>query len=177
MDMSTNETLLANAQQSDSQDTTQTPLRAFHHGLIDRLFARFSAMYGNKFFDMWANSNFDEVKKCWADELRIFSVDQVKAAIDGLKSNNFPPTLPEFLQLCAASKAKATVTYIKAVPRLQSKDQPGDWHAAKARCMELAKQFSHKQPSNDWANRILQRVDAGENIPADSMRMAMEAMK
>ena len=134
-------------------------------------------MYGNKFADMWAGVDLEDVKKCWSDELRIYSIDQVGAAVDGLKVNNFPPTLPEFLQLCAASKAKANVTYTQAVPRLQAKDQPGDWHAAKARCMELAKQFGHKQPSNDWANRILQRAEAGENIPADSMRMAMAAMQ
>lgn len=160
----------------DSQDTTPTQSPAFHSGLIDRLFARFVAMYGARFTDMWANSNFDEVKKCWSDELRIFTVAQVGEAVSNLKTHNFPPTLPEFLQLCAGAKAKATVTYIKAVPRLQVKEQPNDWHAAKARCMELAKQFGHKKPSNDWAFKILQRAKDGDNIPADSMRMAMEAV-
>lgn len=176
MDMSTEKMQGENGQSLGSLDTTQTQSRAFHSGLIDRLFARFAAMYGNRFADMWAGINVDDVKKCWSDELRVFSVDQVGAAVDGLKSHNFPPTLPEFLQLCAASKAKATVTYIKAVPRLQEKEQPEAWTRAKAECMKWAQHFAEKRPSNEWANRILKRAEAGEHIPADSMRMAMEAM-
>ena len=148
----------------------------FHSGLIDRLFARFAAMYGNRFSDMWAGIDVSDVKKCWSDELRIFSVDQVGAAVGLLSSKNFPPTLPEFLQLCEAAKAKDGRKFKTATPRLGIKDQPADWHSAKARCMELAKVFAEKRPNNDWANRIMQRHEAGEHLPADSMRMAIEAM-
>ena len=61
-------------------------------------------MYGNKFLDMWRDIDIADVKKCWSDELRIFSVEQVGVAVDRLKCNNFPPTLPEFLSLCEMAR-------------------------------------------------------------------------
>lgn len=159
-------------------DTTLTQFRAFRPELIDRLFARFSAMYGSKFFDMWANSNLDEVKQCWSYELRLFSVDHVGVAVDGLKRNNFPPTLPEFLSLCEmARKDKPRLAEYQSLPRKTANDnQSEEWHAAKARFMATVKAAQPHKANNEWANKILARFSFGESVSADSLRMARAAM-
>jgi len=137
-----------------------TQYRAFQPDLIDRLFARFAAMYGNRFADMWAGISIDEVKKCWADELRIFSVDQVGKAVDSLKSNNFPPTLPEFLQYCAQARRDAPRNHEvrDALPDLSDADAD----AARERCMETMRNFQFGKPNRDWATKLLDRVERGE---------------
>ncbi len=65
---------------------------------IDRLFMRFSVLYGKHWADMWAGIPIDQVKAAWAHELARFSNEQLGA---GLKAvGKFPPTLPEFVALC-----------------------------------------------------------------------------
>lgn len=94
-------------------------------------------MYGNRFTDMWRDINWSDVKKCWSDELRLFSVDQVGMAIDGLKHSTFPPTLPEFLQLCEQARKDKPRIEQSALPILN--DPPETIEAAKARCFETAR--------------------------------------
>lgn len=117
-------------------------------------------MYGNKFADMWAGIELADVKKCWADELRIFSVDQVGKAVDGLKLNNFPPTLPEFLQLCIQARREAPRSYEHrpALPDIQGEEIS----AARERCMEAIRGLTFGKPSKDWATRIIERAGDGE---------------
>ena len=138
------------------------------------------AMYGSKFLDMWANSSMDDVKKCWSDELRIFSVEQVGIAVGNLKNNNFPPTLPEFLQLCeSARKDKPRSTFVALPKRTEDAKQSQQWHEAKARCLETVARLggTFGKPSNAWAHKILKRNETGEHIPPDSLRMAREAIQ
>lgn len=158
-----------------------TQYRAFQPALIDRLFARFAAMYGNRFADMWAGINIDDVKKCWADELRIFSVDHVGVAIDGLKTRNFPPTLPEFLQLCESARREAPRQYAQersGMPTDAEMNSP-ECLAAKARCMATVARLGSTfgAPSNAWAHKLLKRHESGEHLPADSLRMMRNALK
>jgi hypothetical protein len=154
---------------------------AFHSGLIDRLFARFGAMYGSKFLDMWANSEMSDVKKCWSDELRIFSVEQVGIAVGNLKVKNFPPTLPEFLQLCESARAlKPRVTPYIALPEVIKGDKNSQYiEEAKERCLETVARLgtTFGKPSNAWAHKILARHEAREHLPADSLRMARQALR
>lgn len=67
---------------------------------IERLFARFSAMYGRKFADLWADCNLRDVKATWAEDLAGFTGEEIKRGVDACKTRTFPPTLPEFIQLC-----------------------------------------------------------------------------
>lgn len=180
MDTSANETKQENGLTSSLQENQPTQSRAFQPDLIDRLFMRFSAMYGNKFLDMWKDIEIADVKKCWSDELRIFSVEQVGIAVGNLKNNNFPPTLPEFLQLCeSARKDKPRNTFIALPKRTEDAAQSQEWHDAKARCLGTVARLggTFGAPSNAWANKLLTRHGNGENIPPDSLRMAREAIQ
>ena len=133
-------------------------------------------MYGSKFLDMWRDMDIADVKRGWSDELRIFSIEQVGMAVNRLKLNNFPPTLPEFLSLCdAARKEKPRREAYTALPnRTTESHQSDEWKDAKARFMATCKAAQPHKPSNEWANQILMRVSLGEKLPADSLRMAME---
>lgn len=67
---------------------------------IERLFLRFSAMYGSKFADLWRGCDLASVKALWAEELAGYAADEIKRGIDCCKTRDWPPTLPEFLKLC-----------------------------------------------------------------------------
>lgn len=67
---------------------------------IERLFARMAAFYGAKFADAWRGVDPAEVKAAWGEELAGYSIPEIQAGIAGLKTRDWPPTLPEFLKLC-----------------------------------------------------------------------------
>lgn len=183
MDTNQNETRAAGELQNQSLANRETLSRDFQPAMIDRLFGRLTMMYGNKFLDMWASSPIEDVKKCWSDELRIFSVEQIGLAVSNLKTHNFPPTLPEFLQLCESARRERPRSSPTPLPdkRGYNPNDPAIL-AAKARCMETVAKLHasmgnpFSKPSNNWANKILARHEAGEVIPPDSLRMARTAL-
>ena len=67
---------------------------------IEKLFSRFSAMYGRKFADLWSDCNLKEVKALWAEELFAMGREELAAGVEACKTRIFPPTLPEFMLLC-----------------------------------------------------------------------------
>ncbi len=69
---------------------------------IERLFGRFQAMYGNKMALMWQDTPAADVKDAWRTALRGLDIEQIKMGLVNLPkfSLSWPPTLPEFLQLC-----------------------------------------------------------------------------
>ena len=74
---------------------------------IEKIFATLSAFYGNKFSDMWSNTNIDDVRAVWADRLGGF-IDKpwcIKYALDNLDGRQWPPTLPEFISDCRRAPA------------------------------------------------------------------------
>ncbi len=116
-----------------------TQLRAFQPEHVERLFARLTAMYGNRFIDMWRDINMADVKSCWADELRVFSVDQIGMAIEGLKAFPFPPTLPEFLQLCEQARLQRPRVIQPALPAMV--ENPDAVEKARADCFANARKL------------------------------------
>lgn len=59
-----------------------------------------SAFYGARFADAWRGVDVGEVKAVWAEELGAYTVAEIQRGIASLKERQFPPTLPEFLQIC-----------------------------------------------------------------------------
>ena len=79
--------------------STSTPTASPSSG-IDRLFQTLLGFYGNKFVDLWRDMDPAEVKAVWRQELRTMTADELRRGIDGCRTRAWPPTLPEFLQLC-----------------------------------------------------------------------------
>ena len=65
---------------------------------IDRLFQRFSVMYGKHWADLWEGVPMADVKDAWRTELGGVTGEQIVAALKAC--GTFPPTLPEFVALC-----------------------------------------------------------------------------
>lgn len=68
--------------------------------LVERVFARMAAFYGARFADMWRDVEPADLKRTWAEELAGFTPDEIARGIDGCRTRDWPPTLPEFLRLC-----------------------------------------------------------------------------
>lgn len=92
--------------------------------LAARVFRAMHGYYGNLFLSKFANGVLDsqgqdmgttDAMKVWAYELRRFDDKTVLAAIDRCKSEHkeFPPSLPQFVDLC---KAMAPRQVFKALP-------------------------------------------------------------
>jgi hypothetical protein len=129
---------------------------------VERLFARMAALYGSKFADQWAGINPADVKKCWAEEIAAYPMQQIAAAVNALTTKNWPPTLPEFLELIRAQRPALNTAAHNPTKSVDAVDtQAPDVLAAKARCMaSMARGFSASTPA--WAYRAKRRWLAGE---------------
>lgn len=80
---------------------------------IDVLFGRMAARYGRHWLDLWIGIPMDAVKAEWRCELARFQRAQVDQALANL--GKFPPTLPEFVGLCAQFKPPRTPAALQIV--------------------------------------------------------------
>lgn len=145
--------------------------------LVDRLFVRFTAMYGTqKVMSMWSDADLDMVKDTWASAIGRYSVPSIAVAVSELLNSGreWPPTLPEFVELCRRG----------ALARQQSKDltalpAPGGTFTTR----EEAAAALHRIGAGDvldssgrdpkaWARKILARMAAGEHVPPAVQTMA-----
>lgn len=97
---------------------------------VERLFKRLSAMYGNRFADMWGSVDAGEMKSTWADALAGLTGVEIRAGLDACKTQKWPPTLPEFLLLCRPqpSADPETAFYIAADQMVRRHaGQPEQW--------------------------------------------------
>ena len=73
------------------------------------MFAVLAAFYGRHWLDLWEGLDVDaQVKPQWSDALARFDDVQVRAAVEAIKAEGrrFPPSLPEFVALCASFRRK-----------------------------------------------------------------------
>jgi hypothetical protein len=88
---------------------------------VDALFSRFEGLYGTQFAAKWNGLDVANVKNVWAETLSGISGEQIKAAlIECGKTCKFPPSAPEFYQLCIAFKPEPSHTL--NLPKLHVKD-------------------------------------------------------
>lgn len=83
--------------------TPKPPPPVLPSAAIDRLFARFVAIYGaQKMAGAWGNVDVAERNATWAAALGRFALDVVRDAVLDLaeKGTGWPPALPEFVDLC-----------------------------------------------------------------------------
>ena len=67
---------------------------------VEALFAKFAALYGARFAQMWKGTDLSVVKVTWADALSGLTVREVRTGLEACKMRPWPPTLPEFLLMC-----------------------------------------------------------------------------
>ena len=84
---------------------------------VDRLFSVLVSFYGARFADMWRGSDLNQVRAVWASELGGYSGEEIARGIAGCRARHWPPTLPEFLELCRPPLDPQSA-YLEAVEQL-----------------------------------------------------------
>lgn len=138
--------------------------------VIDRLFSRLIATYGNAFMRQWGDVPETDIKTVWAHELAGYAshLGALAWALENLPER--PMNVLEFRALCRRAVTSET-------PRLP---EPAADPARVAQ--ELAKLSSMVKPlpvvagHKDWAKRIMARKQAGERVNSTACRMASEAL-
>jgi hypothetical protein len=138
---------------------------AKQNALTERVFARLAIMYGNKFADMWRGIDLSEVKRAWGDELASFTVSEVAGAIKALRANTFPPTLPEFLQLCEKARGinPAYVAAHQQAMKLPPPDTSAESAARRREAAQLLRNIGKPKPGLEWARKARARNLSGEH--------------
>jgi hypothetical protein len=141
---------------------------------IDRLFLRMASLYGKHWIDMWADIPMDAVKEEWQGGLYGFSLLEIGDAINHCAENNkFPPTLPEFRDLCRDMKRKHQPTH-KALPRHYTKEEREANHQRLQQAFKVVRKHGGNR---DWAIKILEQHEQDPRSVQDiALRFAHEAV-
>lgn len=146
---------------------------------IEKIFSIMEAMYGARFHDAWRGTDLHLVKATWAERLAAFEDEPqcIRFALDSLDSKPFPPTLPEFIELCRQGPKKPRPTVpISDEPPI-APPLPPDVAAERAREVQRKTVEAIRHPAcHLWAVRILEEIAAGVQLPAISEEMAIEAL-
>lgn len=94
---------------SETSETSQANQYALPDAWIERIFGRLEDFYGARFHDQWRGTNLKRVKRTWSEKLSRFAhhPGAIRFALDALESKPFPPTLPEFIELCRQAPREA----------------------------------------------------------------------
>lgn len=161
--------------------TSQAKPSALPDAWIERLFSRFSAMYGSKFADLWRGTNIDHVKALWAEELGGYAPDEIKRGVDACKTRDWPPTLPEFLKLCR-KPIDPERAFAEAVEQMARRESGADrwshpaiyWAAVKVGAFDL-KHETWRTMANRWREVLDEQLAKGDWPEVPERREALPA--
>ena len=149
---------------------------------IKRVFASLQGMYGSRWLDMWrlgqtrpsdgADLGLLNAQQTWAKGLAHIPAYAISAAIEACSAKPFPPTLPEFLDLCRQRMTLDGTASRLPAPRVS----PEVARDRAARLQERAEQIAAKAPGHDykkWAKDILANPKA---YPSISLKFAKQAL-
>ena len=74
--------------------------RALPDAWIERLFQRMEDRYGSMWADRYGSFPRARVMATWAEDLGDMTREELVRGVDACRSRKFPPTLPEFRELC-----------------------------------------------------------------------------
>lgn len=149
---------------------------------VESLFARMQGMYGNKFLDMWRDSDIALVKQLWADEMGKLAPEDLKRGYVALMTRDWPPSLPEFVRMCKPS-VDPTVAYYEAVNGVQARErgEVGTWShpaifwASVAVSAHDLKHQSYSQLKPRWEKALQDEMDKGQWAPIPEPMLALPA--
>lgn len=145
---------------------------------VAALFEKMSNMWGNAFLDKWRDTNLEGVMIEWGKGLRKLSTAELKAGVDALMTQKFPPSLPEFYALCKARRFVEAATQT-ALLTDQTKADPARVKANLDAIRRVSAAFrQQKEPSAEWAFRLLLRgaTASGNAIGSEAVKCAYDAI-
>jgi len=150
-------------------------------GWVRNLFAELQGNFGTRFLDMWrsgqTDTNGDDVglqnaMALWAEKLAGFRErpDAIRRVLDNLPK--FPPTLPEFMELCRSSCPQPQHKALPA-PGL-TPEQVAERRSGAEKMAE--KVASKKDDHRAWAKVLRKRFLSGERLTFQQIEMASDAL-
>jgi len=133
-----------------------------------------ASLYGKHWIDMWADIPMDAVKEEWQGGLYGFSLKDIGDAITYCADHNkFPPTLPEFRDLCRDMKRKHQPAH-QALPR---KFTAEEMEANQQKLKQAFRSVKNRNTNRDWAHKIIEQHQADPRSVQDiALRFAHEAI-
>ncbi|PUA19601.1 hypothetical protein C7W93_07085 [Glaciimonas sp. PCH181] len=125
-------------------------------------------MYGNKFLDMWRDTDPAMVKALWAAEMGKLTNDELRRGFSALMAQEWPPSLPQYIKLCKPS-VDSMVAYYEAVAGVQAraKGDPGVWSHPAIYWASVPLSFDlgslpFSQIKTRWERALSEQMDKGE---------------
>lgn len=147
---------------------------------IDALFTKMLGMYGNKFSDMWRDTDIRVLKSVWANELGKLNRDQLAAGANALYGLDWPPSLPQFIRLCkptinfqAAYYEALSGVYARKKGEIGTWSNPAIyWAMVKVGAFDI-ENLTYQQISGRWENALQGELDKGawEHIPKPAIAL------
>ncbi|BAO89052.1 hypothetical protein [Caballeronia cordobensis] len=156
------------------------PATAVPERIIKKLFDRMTAIYGQRFIDMWREVDPVEFMHTWARALRHVKPFDFRRGTAALLHAKYPPTLPEFLDLCRP-QPQQFVTHAMLTDE-STKITPEGF----ARLQRIKEHlmgnpaFLPNSPRADgiqWAYKLLDRAAKGQGVNAMQVAFAEEAIR
>ena len=136
---------------------------------VDALFAKMAAYYGNKFSDMWRDSDLQTIKSVWAQEMGKLTREEITRGANALASQEWCPTLPQFIKLCKIN-VDPLVAYYEAVEGVTRREQ-GEvgiwthpaifWASVKVGAFDL-KNSSYSSIRARWEKALDEQMQKGQ---------------
>ncbi|WP_250532404.1 hypothetical protein [Caballeronia sp. ATUFL_F1_KS39] len=148
--------------------------------VLAKLFDRMLAMYGSRFSAMWADADIASVKALWSQMLGDLKPADLRRGTAALFHVKHPPTLPEFLALCAEPPTPVAPT-MAAHPCLTEQR----WTMTAEGIQQLAhvkrivtRTYEDARPDGiAWARRLLANAKQGQAISAIQIAFAEDAIR
>jgi hypothetical protein len=125
-------------------------------------------MYGSKFADAWRGCDLNNVKSVWTRRLKGYSRDELLRGVDACENLRFPPTLPDFLQLCRPP-VDFTAALLEAVEQMARRESDSDrwshpaiyWAAVKIGSYDLSRK-TMKELEPEWRKSFGDQLAIGQ---------------
>jgi hypothetical protein len=163
-----------------------TSINPIPQSWIDALFAKMSSLYGNKFSDMWRDSNMQAVKSVWSEELGKLSRDEIARGANALITQEWPPTLPQFIKMCRIEFDPLSA-YYEALNGAVAREsgEMGEWsHPAIFWAMVAVGAFdiknqTYSQIKARWESALADQVKRGSwaDIPVPALALPVPSQK
>lgn len=88
--------------------------RALQSGWINGLFKELVGLYGASFTRQWQALDPEEMKRIWLRELADFTSEEISRGLQACRAREFPPTVPEFRNLCRPPPLDAEAAFFEA---------------------------------------------------------------
>ena len=138
---------------------------------VEKLFAKFAAIYGRTFADLWEGIHPYEVKREWCDSLAPFTGAQIAWAIEACKrDSDIAPTLPRFLRMCSQAPRPSAPMIAEGTTPMPA-DVKGMLEATLQRTMEKRLDLRAS-----WAIEVLRRVAQGAHVPPKVEQFGVEGL-